>query len=394
MRRANVWKLSAVLALLVARIAGAQAPLCSAWELVNPGVQASSLRAVAADRSRSAAAADSVTSLATEDGATWSRALVPSANLYRVVWNGRAFAANGTDRALNIPSWPDCSRSLFWSADGRHWEAADTADIEVVAGAPGLFLGVRGNEVYSSAGGAGWEGQPDLPTWGAPAALWDGSRFVILTWKFSPICMVTCNPVPVLSATSGELTEWISGAQPGVASCGWTLIGMAFNGERYVAADGIDLASEDPSSSRFPLHVSDDGLTWRSLPGVIPGAREGVSAVAANEHGFVAVRGATVLSSTDGLSWSSADISPLHLIGVMWTGDEYVAVGDDGAGHAAIARSADGSAWTSEAFPAIPARLLAVAGGQRVQLAVGEAGLTLRRECHPPSVNRRLGRSR
>jgi hypothetical protein len=74
----------------------------------------------------------------------------------------------------------------------------------------------------------------------------------------------------------------------------------------------------------------------------------------------------------------------------MWTGDEYVAVGDDGAGHAAIARSADGSAWTSEAYPAIPARLLAVAGGPRVQLAVGEAGLTLRRTCHPLSVSRRL----
>ena len=105
---------------------------------------------------------------------------------------------------------------------------------------------------------------------------------------------------------------------------------------------------------------------------------------------WVAVGEGVAVVSTDAAAWAAVTLPGLSLNGVAYGNGAFVAVGDGGAVRAAIARSPDGMAWTHGAFPAIPARLLAVAGGRRVQLAVGAAGLTLRRECHPQSPSRRL----
>ena len=350
------------------------------------------LRAIAAGADHFVAVGDFGVIFTSTDGTTWSSATGPSSDLYRLAWNDQAFAANASGRGTNAEGWETYTRSQIASGDGRGWSTAAVGDIDVAAARPGRFLGVRAQEVYASADGLVWDRQPDLPTWGAPGAIWDGHRFVILSWAWSPLCNLSpCEPVPIYAAESDDLLDWRTAEQPEVSDLAiWGLIGMAFNGERYVAPGGFQPGPGEPPSLRSPVHVSESGLSWRSLPGIMPVTREGMSAVTSNGDGFVTTRGTTVLTSPDGLAWSSADIAPLHLIGVMWTGDEYVGVGDDGAGHAAIARSPNGVAWTHEAFPAIPARLLAVAGGRRVQLAVGTAGLTLRRECHPPSPSRRL----
>ena len=353
------------------------------------------LRALVAGGGRFVAVGDFGAIFTSADGVTWSSAVGPTAELHRIAWNEQAFAANASGRGTNAEGWETRISSQVASGDGRDWSTADVSEIDVVAARPGQFLGVRSREVHVSADGLAWGRKPDLATWGAPGALWDGQRFVILTFKQPPNCPVTCPPNPVLAAVSEDLASWVAIEQPDLFGLGGSLLaGMAFDGRRYVAAAGVNPTISEPSPIRFPVYSSADGLSWGSLPGIMPVTKEGTSAIATNGRGFVAVRGNSVLTSPDGLDWSSADIAPLHLVGAMWTGDEYVAVGDDGAGHAAIARSPNGAVWTHEAFPAIPARLLAIAGGRRVQLAVGAAGLTLRRECHPQTPSRRLRGSR
>jgi hypothetical protein len=324
-------------------------------------------------------------------GTTWSSVSSTTSNLYRVVWNERAFAANGTGGLPEFAVWGGGGSSFVASADTGAWNTIAENDLEVVTARPGLFLGVREREVLASADGSDWVAQASLPTFGAPAALWDGRQFLILSWGPTPYCHVDpCPPNPFFAVTSEDLSEWLALEQPKLLGRLMPTNGMAFNGHRYVSVVASNPAWTLPPFPRSPVFVSDDGSRWQVIDDVMPYSMAGTSAVTSNGGEFVTVRGGSVLSSPDGVTWTSVDVSPLHLIGVMWTGDEYVAVGDDGAGHAAIAYSADGSQWTSESFPAIPARLLAVAGGQRVQLAVGEAGLTLRRECHPQSPSRRL----
>jgi len=88
------------------------------------------------------------------------------------------------------------------------------------------------------------------------------------------------------------------------------LVGMAFNGERYVAPGGVHPGLSESEAGRFPVYVSEDGLSWRSLPALMPVTREGTAAIASDGSGFVAVRGTSVLTSADGLARSSADSAP------------------------------------------------------------------------------------
>ena len=326
------------------------------------------------------------------DGISWTAAGGSSIDLDRAAWNGAAFAASGS-RTLIFSGWQSLSTEII-GGDGRSWSAPAPYPIELAAGGAGAFVALGtgriypSSQVFRSADGVYWEEWSGLPNWPLLAGMFDGADFVLLTGGWMPGCMVTCDPVPVFASVGDGLAPWLVAEQPELLGQSG-LTGMAHNGERYVAIG----ARDTPRYEYGRILVSEDGLSWYRA-GELPWAVTGKQAIASDGSGFVTMRGDSVLTSPDGLLWSSADIAPLHLVGVMWTGDEYVCVGDDGAGHAAIAHSSDGTAWTHEAFPAIPARLLAVAGGRRVQLAVGTAGLTLRRECHPPSPSRRLRGSR
>jgi hypothetical protein len=327
------------------------------------------------------------------DGVAWASASGPTIDFERAASSGSAFAAGGRRRVYDAD--PNVGGNeeaqVVIGGNGRAWNATETTGLTLAAGGPGLFVAVGPSasyphsRTYSSGDGSEWVERSTLPSRGLLAGTWDGTRFLVLAGGLQYGCQVTCSLNPTFACAGDGLTDWIVAKQPYLLGLE-PLNGIAFNGARYVSI-------AEPVWTQHRALASEDGLEWRVV-GEVPFAHSGRQAVASDGRGFVAVRGTSVLTSPDGLTWASADIAPLHLLGVMWTGDEYVAVGDDGGGHAAIARSPDGMAWTSEALPAIPARLLAVAGGQRVQLAVGEAGLTLRRECHPPTPSRRLRGSR
>jgi hypothetical protein len=353
------------------------------WSLFN-----GPMRAIEAGDGRFVAVGDHGAVWTSGDGIAWTAAGGAPIDLDRVAWNGAAFAASGA-RTRVFQGWQSSTTEIV-GGDGRTWSDPAPYPIELAAGGDGAFVALGtgriypSSQVFRSADGVYWEEWIALPNWPLLAGMFDGARFVLLTGGWMPGCMVTCDPEPVFASAGDGTPPWQVAEQLELfGQAGLT--GMAFNGERHVALGPKYIGQQDDGR----VVTSEDGLSWQ-VAGTVPGYGSGLQAIASDGAGFVAVRGETVLTSPDGLVWSSADIAPLHLVGVMWTGDEYVGVGDDGAGHAAIARSADGAAWTHDAFPFIPARLLAVAGGRRVQLAVGAAGLTLRRECHPPTPSRRL----
>jgi len=350
------------------------------------------LRAIAAGGGVLVAVGDFGAIFTSADGVTWTPVGGPVVDLDRVAWNGAAFAASGS-RTEIFQGWHSSSTEIV-GGDGRSWGAPAPYGIELAAGGDGAFVALGtgriypSSQVFRSADGVYWEEWIALPGWPLLAGMFDGARMIVLTGGWQPGCMVTCTPVPVFASAGDGTPPWQVAEQ--IELLGQAgLTGMAFDGERYVALGPKHSGQQDDGR----VLTSGDGLSWQ-IAGNVPGDGSGLQAIASDGAGFVAVRGEIVLTSPDGLAWSRADIAPLHLVGVMWTGDEYVGVGDDGAGHAAVARSRDGRTGTWEAFPTIPGRLLAVAGGRRVQLAVGEAGLTLRRECHPPSPGRRLRGSR
>jgi hypothetical protein len=346
------------------------------------------MRAIEAGGGRFVAVGDYGAIWTSTNGTTWTSASGPTIDLDRVAWNGAAFAASGS-RTQAFAGWQSTATEIV-GGEGGSWSAPAPYGIELAAGGNRIFIALGTGRIYphaqafQSADGVYWSESGWIPSWPLLGGMFDGRRFVVLAGGWWPGCRVTCNPVEVFAAVGEDSADWAVAEQPDLLGQ-HALSGMATNGEKYVALGMKEFQLPDGGC----ILTSDDGLIWQAA-GAVVGAAAGKQAVASDGHGFVGVRGEVVVTSADGLAWSSASVAPLDLIGVMWTGDEYVAVGDDGAGHAAIARSKDGVAWASESFPAIPARLLAVAGGQRVQLAVGEAGLTLRRDCHPQAPSRRL----
>jgi photosystem II stability/assembly factor-like uncharacterized protein len=96
--------------------------------------------------------------------------------------------------------------------------------------------------------------------------------------------------------------------------------------------------------------LSDDGVTWEkdSL-----GYYLGINSVAWNGTKYVAVGGDTIVSSSDGIIWTKMEtgiklslsfgaVNKSYLNSIVWTGNDFFAVGDFGI----ILASHDGISWT------------------------------------------------
>lgn len=107
---------------------------------------------------------------------------------------------------------------------------------------------------------------------------------------------------------------------------------VTWNGARWIAAD--------PSGG---LASSADGRSWeRASPAA---SLAGVSAIAANLDAVVVVTGGgSTAMSQSGASWAVTDhAAPGGLESVVWTGERWVAVGDEGA----LLTSVDGMIWSA-----------------------------------------------
>jgi hypothetical protein len=117
------------------------------------------------------------------------------------------------------------------------------------------------------------------------------------------------------------------------------------------------------------LLSSPDGITWTT--GSIGSTAQGRSVAASPDICAVVVGGPSVLTSPDLVSWTARDAGPADagLASIIWTGDEFVAVGVGGA----IVTSTDGITWTSRTS-GTPYTLAGVARGGSQLVAVGGYG--------------------
>ncbi len=123
-----------------------------------------------------------------------------------------------------------------------------------------------------------------------------------------------------------------------------------------------------PGLSTLAMYSS-DGVNWTRV------SLNGYYAQMAVTYGhgrFVAAGSSSILTSTDGTSWSLAQTVTRQIESLTYADGQYVAVGDDGT----MLTSSDGSSWQS--LPALTARrLLGVAHGAGRFVAAGARGTML-----------------
>jgi hypothetical protein len=130
---------------------------------------------------------------------------------------------------------------------------------------------------------------------------------------------------------------------------------VAYSGQRWVAV-GLDGA----------IYVSEDAVTWTQQDG---GSGPDLHGVGWGPYGFVAAaEGGQVLTSADGLSWTTTTVDGEldTLYGVGWDGLTYVVVGDGGS----ILTSPDLTVW-EEQDSGTTVTLYGVAGNGSIWIAVG-----------------------
>jgi hypothetical protein len=368
----------------------AEAQPCTPWQWVNPLPQGNHLNAVTFGGGRWVAVGDLGTVLTSDDGASWRLERAgTTTDLYAVTWGDDGFVAVGDEgivmRSQDGSSW-SYVRSMAWPL----FAVASNGDRYVTVG----YVG----QIYYSDDAVTWAWAGPVTLVNLYAVIWDGSRFVaggggavgstsvgaILTsadgalWRsvssvgFSEIAwngsvyVGNGGYVEYPISISSDLVTWEPGSLEGVQR----IRGVAWGGSLFAAIgnQGELLTSETgrewhrvtvPAGdlrdvawgggdfvvvgSDGLLLVSPDGSTWTEASS---GPRFWVSAVAWNGELFLAVGfgSAAVLTSPDGVVWLQHEVAELRYVvlnDLVWAGEQFVAVGDNGA----IATSSDGLSW-------------------------------------------------
>jgi hypothetical protein len=259
----------------------------------------------------------------------------------------------------------DSSNHLVGSFDvlpniGAAWTqqvSSTTADLSRVAWSGSLFAAVgAAGTIVTSPDGVVWTSADSRTTNALNGIAWIGSRFVAVGEQGTIL-------------TSADGTTW---TQSTVGRSDISLTAVAGSQSLLVVVGGN------------LVMTSTDGVTWVERVSAAPAWV--FNGVASSGSRFVAVGWntqsgsgpVTIWSSTDGVSWSSQDVSNSvqpYLFEVIWSGSQFVAVG-----RGTVAVSSDGLTWRllgqSVIGPAspLPFGLFAsgVASDGRAYLAVGD----------------------
>ncbi|WP_423408241.1 flagellin [Heyndrickxia sp. MSNUG] len=246
---------------------------------------------------------------------TWSSQTLTGLNP-SAIWDGNQYIGY-------INAGGPGGAKLQKSSDGINWEYTNTLSEVVVQDMfwnsdrnEYILVGGKGDGdpngyIATSADGINWTEQTTSVSEPFTEVNWNGSQYVAITYEGANIL------------TSSNGVDWT--AQNSNTSK--RLLDLNWNGSQYVisAYDGVML-------------TSDNGIDWDEhitanvdeFPKV---AWNGDTYAAAGSNGWV-------LTSTDGENWSQSQIGSEHFNDIIWTGNQFVAVGAR-----SIISSADGATW-------------------------------------------------
>ncbi len=296
--------------------------------------------------------------------------------MYAVVARGERFVAVGS------------STAIISSTDGIEWRVHSYVPLappgqpqpvilrDVAVSPGGIYVAVgHDGAIHTSNNGIDWEEQaPPLAI--DPKALL--RRVIRIDGVGQDFFLAVGNdgdagtPLLLQSTDNGRNWSNISSSLPGDTTP-TTL--------RTIASDGTGLVT---AGNRSLLHSASTTPDWQTIapaPDLTPDLRDLVTAAFPPDRAHLAVGAdGAVLSSPDGLTWSSEDSGtdePLNGIAARRDGDGIadlvVAVGDNGE----IVHSSDGAVWTRVVDSGTEADLTDIAFGDAVFVAVGLDGTIL-----------------
>ena len=300
-------------------------------------------------------------------GATWQAgSAVSAATDLRSVSYG---ATTATTTAVSVKTYVAAGTggAIYSSPDGATWSAVNYASsANINAGAYfGTFklVGDGGLVLLSS----------DASTWTSEVSGTNQNLYAIASNSINLNVAVGAKGT-IISSVDG--VTWTPAYSSGTTQDLYAVTYAAYNTGLWLAV-----------GAGGAMVQSTDGLTWTSVPsntqadlrGIVYGTiassstSTSTSTVVLSTSEFVAVgAGGTVLSSSDGASWTVQTLPGSGNLNAITCGTQYVTVGAGGN----IFISADGVSWTTTAS-ATSQNLYAVARGGLAYSAVGAAGTNL-----------------
>ncbi|MCH9650305.1 MAG: hypothetical protein K0U98_18875 [Deltaproteobacteria bacterium] len=274
-----------------------------------------------------------------DDGQSWTpRSSGLVTNWSGAIWTGEVFLV-----------WTAGDALLISSPDGVSWtDVSHQNRTTAMAVGDGRIVAATGSSrlLISEDHGQSWA---EVPVAGRTEdVIWTGSRFVAA----GDNGRVFISSRGVSWTTTRTLPEVVQ-----------RLHDVETNGTNFAAV------------GRQAAMRSQDGLTWNAASLDNPPSFLVLLRVASDGDGYVAVgssfSGGEIWRSDDGLAWQQASFdNGANLNDVIWTGTEFVAVGQDGR----ITASGTGEIWT-ERDSSTTLDLIAITGDTNQMVALGRDGL-------------------
>ncbi len=282
-------------------------------------------------------------------GWTWRNPLPQGDDLLAVTYGGGQFVAVGV------------GGTILSSPDGQNWAEADSGtdmDLFGVTYGNGLFVAVGEGVILTSPDGASWtRGSCACAPGYLYAVTYGGGRFVAVGSDYmgAPFAAVSTDGVNWSPAT---LPEGLWTEINGVAYGGRSFVAVTSDGRVLTSPDGDSWSPQDTGTGAWLSGVAHGNGVWVAVGGADQGGQwQGVA-----------------LRSSDGVNWTTETLpSPvMDLWGVAFVNGAFLAVGPDGT----MLSSTDGQTW-SQLDTGGTESLMGVAYGSGRYVAVGWAGALL-----------------
>ena len=287
--------------------------------------------------------------MSSADGITWTSIAwtVFATNLWDIAWDGAAFIAvsnGGTYYSSTDGNWG----GAVFNGDNR-------PNVNAIYPALGSWISVGGGgRVYTSLDGITWTAR----FLGMKDSVEGFANNGVVALALGQQCSFM---------TTADGVNWTTYASAMPASNSCTDVVWASGSSQFVA-----LTSSGSTTGN--IYTSPDGINWTLIS--TTGPTRAYNFAYSPTAGYVAVGSpdfvtGEIWSSADGITWTTQAVAN-RLNGVIWTNNQFVAIGDNGAIHT----SPDGAVWATQTSGAA-SHLYSIGSNTGVVLATGAGNTVL-----------------